>query len=1690
MSFTPPGTYQLCGLSYLQEALGDVQALVGTSLAAAQASLGSSTAPFCADFSDNCITVTIGPAIPPTIVDTMVCLGDCITFAGQTLCNSGSVTLQSWLGCDSVVNVIMIPIPPIFTQQTISLCTGECITVNGQTYCPPGPHVYTVPNYQGCDSTVSLIINEIPIKAIISPANPPPLSCSNPAVTLSSAGSLPAPGPNASYTWTGPGLNSTAPVISVSTAGVYTLTVSNNSISPPCVATASVTVGGNLNGPELQLNSPPPSICEGGSFDLSTLSIVDLNNTNPLITFHSGTPATTANQLSGTVVMPAATTTYYILGTAGVCFDEIPVTVTVNPIPQANFTVSPLICVDSTVTVTYTGNASPNAVFNWNFGGGTANPGTGPGPHTVSWSSGGAKTITLVVSDNNCSSTPISQTVQVSTPIPDPLVNCQPESNAITFTWNSIPEASGYSVSTILGPQGSLLNDTTWVVTGLNPGTQVSILVTAISANACPGSSTQITCTAQNCPPVTLSIDPVPDICLYASVSPVQLTATQSGGSQDGVFTWSGPGMNPITGVFNPANANLGPNTIVLTFEDGTCLYNTSRIINVYQQPTAGFSATSPVCETNAAVVNYTGNASGNANYAWDFSGGTANPTTGPGPLSVTWPMAGNYLISLQVEENNCISETDTQTVVVEGLLPEPAISCLETTSSITFSWDDIPGAAGYEVVVISGETGTAIADTSLFFGGLNPGHAITVQITALNAGICGNSSTQATCIAQDCPPVSIQIDSVPGICLDAAAIPFDLSASIIGASSGGVLAWSGNGITDTLAGSFDPVLAGVGNHPITAVYQEGNCTFSQSITIPVWPQPLASFTATSPVCVGEESTVTYNGTIQAGILFNWNFGAGTTSPGIGQGPHQVSWADAGDQSLSLSVTNSFGCISETSTDTVQVAAPLVAPVISCSATTTSVQFSWPTVQGASDYEVTVLSGPSGNQPNPNTYVVGNLNTGDEVAILLTVSGNGPCPAVTAQSSCTAQDCPPVTLAIAPAPNFCLGVAVPYLLSVNVSGSTGTGSGTWSGPGVIDGANGVFDPVAAGIGQHLISYTYQENNCSYQNTVTIQVSAVPEAEFTMDASVCTTETATVTYTGNAAASATYSWNFGGGTAVPGTGPGPHQVSWPAAGNYQVSLGVVQSGCTSDFFTQNIQVDAPLQSPVISCTTTTTSVQFNWNPVPGASGYAVDILSGQSGSSPSNTSYLLSGLSPGEQVILELTVNSNSACPPLVLLQTCAAVDCPPVTVDIAPVNPICLTPLSQPVNLQASLTGQGSGGSGSWSGPGIANVANGIFNPVLAGIGNHAVTFTYLENNCSFEDATIITVVGPPAADAGANATLTCKPGEETAQLGGSGSATGPNITYNWSAASGAFPGDSTLLSPTVAVPGTYTLTVTNAALGCSSSDVVVITASQDIPQPEISIRPVSCFGSADGSVSVVSVSGGVEPYLYSLNGSGFSSLATFQPLEPGTYELAVMDAAGCENTISIDIQQPQELIVDLVAYLGAEGVVLLGDSVQLEAVFNTSAGNIDFIDWEPDSLLSCDGCPDPFAYPVQATTFTVYIESNGCPASNQQTIYVKKVRPIYVPNAFSPNDDGINDIFFINAGKQVSRINSFLIFDRWGETVYQYYNIPPNDPTYGWDGRHRGMRANIGVYTWFAEVLFTDGTVEIIEGDVMLVAK
>jgi gliding motility-associated-like protein len=126
---------------------------------------------------------------------------------------------------------------------------------------------------------------------------------------------------------------------------------------------------------------------------------------------------------------------------------------------------------------------------------------------------------------------------------------------------------------------------------------------------------------------------------------------------------------------------------------------------------------------------------------------------------------------------------------------------------------------------------------------------------------------------------------------------------------------------------------------------------------------------------------------------------------------------------------------------------------------------------------------------------------------------------------------------------------------------------------------------------------------------------------------------------------------------------------------------------------------------------------------------------------------------------------------------------------------------------------------------------------------------------------------------------------------------------------------------------------------------------------------------------------------------------------------------------------------------------------------------------------------------PDQTTIYYVtVVDSSGCFATAELMVPVDKSRPVYVPNAFSPNNDGINDLLVLFGGKSVSQIKSFLIFSRWGESVFEFYNIPHSDFNYGWDGTYRGKILDAGVYTWFAEVEFVDGEIIMFEGDVTLI--
>ena len=208
-----------------------------------------------------------------------------------------------------------------------------------------------------------------------------------------------------------------------------------------------------------------------------------------------------------------------------------------------------------------------------------------------------------------------------------------------------------------------------------------------------------------------------------------------------------------------------------------------------------------------------------------------------------------------------------------------------------------------------------------------------------------------------------------------------------------------------------------------------------------------------------------------------------------------------------------------------------------------------------------------------------------------------------------------------------------------------------------------------------------------------------------------------------------------------------------------------------------------------------------------------------------------------------------------------------------------------------------------------------------------------------------------------------------------------------------------------------------------------------------------------------------------------FSELVT----QPGEYTGVFPRPEGCDSTHQISLKPIANLLLELPDDLTIE----LGDSVRLNPV--TNGFNLTW-QWSPPDWLSCEDCQRPWTRPFETIRYTLVItDENGCDASDALLLTVLPNRRIYIPNVFSPNGDGINDLFMIFSGGNVAQVREFLIFDRWGEKVFEDFNFQPNDPAHGWDGVFRGKVMNPAVFVYKAEVEFLDGKMAVFYGDATL---
>lgn len=375
--------------------------------------------------------------------------------------------------------------------------------------------------------------------------------------------------------------------------------------------------------------------------------------------------------------------------------------------------------------------------------------------------------------------------------------------------------------------------------------------------------------------------------------------------------------------------------------------------------------------------------------------------------------------------------------------------------------------------------------------------------------------------------------------------------------------------------------------------------------------------------------------------------------------------------------------------------------------------------------------------------------------------------------------------------------------------------------------------------------------------------------------------------------------------------------------------------------------------------------------------------------------------------------------------------------------------------------------------------------PLVNQIGTYQLLITDLGSNCTNQASiNVLEDTTPPIAEAGIADNLDCQ--TTSVSLNGSGSSVGPNFIYEWSTGNGSIIGNTNTVSTEVDLAGSYNLEVTNIQNGCTATDFVLVEEDTNTPSEIIySIDQPECRGD-QGSIIIETVDGGTAPYVYSIDGVNYYSGHIFT-IEAGDYTLYAQDAQGCEIQINFEIPElpPVEILLE------EEATIDLGEDYQIEAFTNIPAGDIASITWYPASNLTCDSCLNPIVEQLfdDATYTLTIVNNNGCKVSAKININVDKARAIYIPNVFTPNGDGENDVFMIYAGdlSQIKQVNTFMIYDRWGETIFKAADFEPMDPQYGWDGTFKGEPMNPQVLVYWAEIEFIDGLKVLYKGDVAL---
>ncbi|MEZ4957487.1 MAG: gliding motility-associated C-terminal domain-containing protein [Saprospiraceae bacterium] len=632
-------------------------------------------------------------------------------------------------------------------------------------------------------------------------------------------------------------------------------------------------------------------------------------------------------------------------------------------------------------------------------------------------------------------------------------------------------------------------------------------------------------------------------------------------------------------------------------------------------------------------------------------------------------------------------------------------------------------------------------------------------------------------------------------------------------------------------------------------------------------------------------------------------------------------------------------------------------------------------------------------------------------------------------------------------------------------------------------------PLINAPGEYEVTVTDPATGCSSSATLTASENTTPPTIQLAPPVLlnCNVVTADLDGTGSSTGpSITYAWSTPDGNLQP-----PYdQIIGTAIepGTYVLTITDATNGCTAaDSITVMENATPPnvvvFSSGQLGCGQTSITLFGNGSSTGSSFSYLWTTPNGQIESGATTLAALINA--PGDYTLT--VTNAVNGCTNSATLTIPPDGNAPSISI----LPPDILTCINQEVIIDASSSTSGFDYSTEWT----TQDGNFLFGettltPGVDAPGTYILTITNTQNGCSSTDTIIVLEnTTPPQATAGNDLTIGCDDSEIEIQ----GSLIAPlNAQFSWGfdpapgVSGNPFVSGLQTSTPWVNLPGTYTLTVTDPLNGCVFTDEMTVAAVSGITDFSFEIVHPNCQVPM-GSITFTGTQDGNAPYSFSIDGVVFAPQMVFENLPPATYQLYVQDADGCEASTTAQILDFQTFEI----LLNSSASAPLGSEIQLNAQVTTPLDAIASINWTPAEGLSCTDCLSPVASPTSNQSYLLEVmDTSGCTAqANINVTFTEPGVDIFVPNAFSPNDDGINDFLTVFAnGFSVVQVKQFLIFDRWGGAVFEAFDFSPNNPESGWDGKHKGRLLDGAVFVWLAEVALADGSTKLLEGEVVLV--